>query len=80
MEPTELLRLQPSKLIASESVAKQGDNWFGSGHLSVCLFPLSWLKRSTFAKSDWIPVQGICLVVCNLGAYVDNLVDAVEQL
>ena len=52
----------------------------------VCPFVfLSACPSSPVYPQDWrqqkpLPIQRICLCVCNQGAFVDNLTDVVDQL
>ena len=40
--------------------------------MSMCLSDLSWLNH--------LPIQGVCLCVCNQWAYADNCTNVVDQL
>ncbi len=42
----------------------------------ICLSVLSCAEKS---KEESLPVQNVCLCVCNQGAYVDNHADAVDR-
>ena len=56
------------------ALAKQVDNALGSVRPSVRLFVCALLFEPS------LPVQSICLCVCNQWAYANNRADVVDQL